>query len=119
MLTIPEKITIFLTDLEGQAIKQDKILVGIRTFATHKNDINLSPFLSDKDGKIEITKKDIQYQADNLISYGIMDYSSLETAKPNIEDTPIIKDDCDDRQTEYRYEIKMKTVGKSKLHNLL
>ncbi|MCB0762667.1 MAG: hypothetical protein KDC12_14155, partial [Flavobacteriales bacterium] len=85
MLTVPDKVTIQLTDSDGQPARLDKVLVGIKTFATHKNDIYLSPFLSDKDGRIEITKKDIQDTTDNFISYGIMDYSSLESANPNVE----------------------------------
>mgnify|MGYP003678727195 FL=1 len=60
-------------------------MIGIKTRANRKNDINLSPFLTNKDGRITITAKDIKECNDNFISYGIMDYSSLESAKPEIE----------------------------------
>ena len=84
-LFIPDKIQIDFLDSENNSLKQEKNLIGIRIFANHKNDIDLSPFLTDKNGTIIITAQDIREKFDNYISYGIMDYSSLETAKPKIE----------------------------------
>jgi hypothetical protein len=84
-LLLPEVIHINFLDKEGNTLRQKNILVGIHTFATRKNNINLSPFLSDKDGQITITKQQLQNRADIFISYGIMDYNSLETAKPDIQ----------------------------------
>jgi len=84
-LFIPDKIQIQLVDANGNSFHQDKILIGIKTFANHKNNINISPFLSDKNGIITITATDIKNAVDNFISYGLMDYSSLESAKPEIQ----------------------------------
>lgn len=84
-LFIPENIQIDFFDSENNPIRQEGILIGIKTRANRKNDINLTPFLTDKDGRITITAKDIKECSDNFISYGIMDYSSLESAKPEIE----------------------------------
>lgn len=84
-LFIPDKIQIDFLDAENNPLRQDKILIGIRTFANRKNDIDLSPFLTDKNGTIKITFQDIKNNFDNFISYGLMDYSSMESAKPEIE----------------------------------
>jgi hypothetical protein len=84
-LFIPDKIQIDFFDGNNNPLRQDKILIGIRTFANHKNDINLSPFLTDSSGSVTITSVDIKERFDNFVSYGLMDYSSLETAKPKIE----------------------------------
>ena len=84
-LFIPEKIEIQLVDALDKPICQDKILVGIRTFANHKNSIDLSPFLSDENGIIKITADNIKERCEISVSYGLMDYSELESAKPFIE----------------------------------
>ena len=84
-LYIPEKIEIQLEDALGNPILRDKILIGIRTFANHKNNVDLSPFLSDKNGIIKITADDIKERFDVFVSYGLMDYVSLESAKPMVE----------------------------------
>jgi len=74
-----------LTDNLGKPIRQENILLGIQTFANHKNDIDIYPFLSDHDGRLTITKEQVKQRADIFISYGIMDYAPLEYAKPDIE----------------------------------
>jgi hypothetical protein len=51
----------------------------------HKNDINLSPFVTNAAGIIDISREDILKRADIFISYGLMDYIELESSKPNIE----------------------------------
>jgi hypothetical protein len=84
-LFIPDKIQIDFFDGNDNPLRQDSILIGIRTFANHKNDIDLSPFLTDSSGSVTITSADIKERYDNFVSYGLMDYSSLETAKPKIE----------------------------------
>jgi len=83
-LFIPDIIHIDLTDKIGNPFRQENILVGIQTYATHKNSIDIYPFLSDEDGLLTITKEDIKKQANIFISYGIMDYAPLEYAKPDI-----------------------------------
>jgi hypothetical protein len=84
-LFIPDKIQIDFLDGNNNPLRQDKILIGIRTFANHKNDIDLSPFLTDSMGSLTINSVDIKDRFDSFVSYGLMDYSSLETAKPGIE----------------------------------
>ena len=83
-MIIPDKILIQLTDTNGNPFRQENVLTGIRTFATYKNDIDLYPFLSNEEGKIEITEKEIKDTAGNFISFGLMDYGSLESARPDI-----------------------------------
>jgi len=84
-LYIPDKIDIDFLDANENPIHQENILVGIRVLANHKNDIDLSPFLTDRSGHLTITSENIKYRYENFISYGLMDYSSLESAKPEIE----------------------------------
>jgi len=84
-LFVPDKIHIDFLDSNNNSLQQDKILIGIRTFANHKNDIDLSPFLTDRLGSLTITSADIKKRYNNFVSYGLMDYSSLETAKSGIE----------------------------------
>ena len=84
-MTLPDKIIIQLVTEDGQPFKQEDILIGIQTLAERKNDINLSPFLSDNNGKIEITNSQLRETAHDFISYGIMDHLTIESAKDNIE----------------------------------
>ena len=84
-LFIPDVIKINLLDKRGNSINQGNILIGIHTFATHKNNIDISPFLSDTTGQFVITKDQIKKRADIFIDYGIMDYDMLEYARPGIQ----------------------------------
>lgn len=85
MLTVPEHIEVQLVNSKGELVQQDNIVIGIHTIATRKNDIELSPFVSNEQGIVNISKADIEDRAENFISYGIMDYVSLESAKPIVE----------------------------------
>ncbi len=84
-LQLPDIINIDFVDYIGNPLRIENILIGIQTFATYKNNIDCSPFLTDTNGHITITKKDIQDRAKNFVQYGLMDYSTLESAKPGIE----------------------------------
>src|SRR3569833_3312155 len=84
-LFIPERINIELRNKKDEPLHQPNIFIGIRTMAFHTNDIDLSPFLSDAEGRLSITKDQIEEAADNFISYGLMDYVPLIYAKPGIE----------------------------------
>jgi len=84
-LFIPDIIKIKIKDQNGNPFKKENILLGIKTIATHKNNIDLSPFLTDSQGHIIITKEQIKNRADIFISYGLMDYVGLEYAKPHIQ----------------------------------
>ena len=85
MINIPDIIKIEFRDNDNNPLFQDNILIGIKTFAIHKNNIDVSPFVTDRNGTITILKKDLQELANESISLGLMDYTSLETAKENIE----------------------------------
>jgi hypothetical protein len=85
MINIPDKISIEFQDSDNKALFQENVLVGIKTFATHKNDIDISPFATDKNGTITIYKQDLQSLAMEYISLGLMDYTSLDSAKENVE----------------------------------
>jgi hypothetical protein len=84
-LFIPDIIKFSLLNKQGNPLRQGNILIGIQTFATHKNNIDISPFLSDKNGQFIITKDRVMERADIFIDYGIMDYGSLESARPDIK----------------------------------
>jgi hypothetical protein len=84
-MTLPEKVTIQFRTEDGEPFRHENILVGIQTFAERKNDINLSPFMSDKNGTIEIAKSELKATANDFISYGIMDYLGIESVRDNIE----------------------------------
>jgi hypothetical protein len=84
-LFIPDIIRLEITDKNGDPFRQENILIGIKTFAVHKNDIDISPFLSNKEGHITINKEQLSHRADLFISYGLMDYISLIYAKPGIQ----------------------------------
>ena len=84
-LFIPDIIKIDLVDKQGNPLRQKNILIGIHTFATHKNNIDISPFLSDTNGQFIITKENLKKRADIFTDYGVMDYGTLESAKPDIQ----------------------------------
>jgi hypothetical protein len=84
-LFIPDIIRIELTDKDGNPLRQENILLGIQTFATHKNNVDIYPFLSDKEGHVTILQEQVNERANTYISYGLMDYVSITYAKPNIE----------------------------------
>src|SRR5678809_165380 len=69
-LFIPDIIRIDLKDDLGKPLRQKNILLGIQTFANHKNNIDIYPFLSDKDGRFKITKEQVKERANIFISYG-------------------------------------------------
>ena len=84
-MIIPKKISLQITNEIGKPVRVKNILIGIRTFATRKNDIKLYPFVSNENGEIIIEKDQILNAANAFISYGIMDYASLESAKSTVE----------------------------------
>ncbi|MBD1384148.1 hypothetical protein IDJ75_02570 [Mucilaginibacter rigui] len=59
-LFIPKTIQIQLRDKENRPIEHENIMVGIKTRANQKNNINIYPFLSDKMGYIKISEEDIR-----------------------------------------------------------
>ena len=76
--------TKYFSEPAEKAFNQDNILLSIKTIANHKNNVELSPFQSNKNGLIIITKEQLIKRKDTFISYGLMDYQSIESAKPDI-----------------------------------
>ena len=85
MINIPKKIIIEFQDKENRPLHQDNILFGIKTSATRKNNIDISPFATNKNGSATIFKEDFQKLANEYIYLGIMDYTSLDSANENIQ----------------------------------
>lgn len=83
-LFIPDKIQIDFFDSNNNPLHQDKILIGIRTFANHKNDIDLSPFLTDSLGSLTITSADIKK---NLLQQDNNIFRRLNACKRRLEQT--------------------------------
>jgi hypothetical protein len=84
-LFVPDLITIEFGDKNDNPFYQKSILIGIKTHASHKNDIDIYPFMSDEQGHLRITQDQINERTNDFISYGLMDYASLDSAKPVIE----------------------------------
>lgn len=85
MLVLPETVTIRLTDPSGNRLRKENVLIGIHTYATKRNNIELYPFLTDKDGEVVITRRELQDTADNYVAYGLMDYVRIEYANPRVQ----------------------------------
>ena len=84
-LFVPEHITIELLNKKNEPFRCANVLLGIKTYASYRNDIDMSPLVSDADGLITITKAEIMEIVKEFIMGGIMDYSSLESANPDVE----------------------------------
>lgn len=84
-LFIPDLIEIKFVDKKGEPFRHADILFGVQTRAYYRNDIDISPFLSNSTGKLSITRQELQKQTDDVISEGIMDYVELDFARPAIE----------------------------------
>ena len=82
---LPDKITVKLVKPEQQNISVENILLYIKTNARHKNDFHLGPFVSDKNGVITITKKDLNNEVTATYESGLMDYSSIENCFSFVE----------------------------------
>jgi len=84
-LIIPEIIEIQLTDLSNQPLLIENIFVYLKTKAIRKNGFNLGPFISDKNGIIQITKADFMNEVSATYDSGLMDYSDIESTLTKVE----------------------------------
>ena len=84
-LIIPDKVTIRLIKQRQQDFPVDNILLYIKSYARHKNDFYLGPFVSDKEGIITITKEDIENEVTATYESGLMDYSGIENCFTFVE----------------------------------
>lgn len=93
MLVLPKKITIQLKDQNKSDLKIKNIIISINTKSTLKNNIELFPFISDKNGTFNITKELLIKNIEKTINGGLMDYAPIETAYPTIKILVIDKTD--------------------------
>jgi carboxypeptidase C (cathepsin A) len=82
---LPDKITVKLIKQRQQDLPLDNFLLYIKTYAKHKNDFYLGPFVSDKNGVITITKNDLDNEVTATYESGLMDYSSIENSFTFVE----------------------------------
>ena len=78
-LILPDKIRVRLVKPRQLDLPVDNILLYIKTHARHKNDFELGPFVSDKDGIITISKSDLDNEVAATYDSGLMDYSSIDS----------------------------------------
>jgi hypothetical protein len=84
-LVLPEKVVLRLVDPEGGAFLIRNVLFLVHTFARHKNDFELGPFVSDADGIVTITKRELLAEANATYDSGLMDYRAVEECHPLVE----------------------------------
>ena len=82
---LPDKITVKLVKPQHQNFSVENILLYIKTNARHKNDFYLGPFVSDENGLITITKKDLDNKVTATYESGLGDYSSIENSFSFVE----------------------------------
>jgi carboxypeptidase C (cathepsin A) len=82
---LPDKISVKLIKQRQQDLPLDNFLLYIKTYAKHKNDFYLGPFVSDKNGVITITKNDLDNEVTANYESGLMDYSSIENSFTFVE----------------------------------
>ena len=82
---IPDKVTVRLIKPRQQDFPVDNILLYIKTYARHKNDFCLGPFVSDQEGIISITKNEIEREVTATYESGLMDYSGIENCFTFVE----------------------------------
>ncbi len=78
-LILPDIIKVRLVKPRQLDLPVDNILLYIKTHASHKNDFELGPFVSDKDGIITISKSDLDNEVAATYDSGLMDYSSIDS----------------------------------------
>ena len=85
MTNFPETIEIQLVDKKHNKPIEGIVLM-VHLFANHKNDYYIYSSYSDNEGKIFITKKQLEFEIDIDRNMFIMDYSSnLSDCKPLFE----------------------------------
>jgi hypothetical protein len=84
-LVPPQKVIVQLMDGFGAALEISNVIFTIHLSARLKNDFYLGPFISDKSGKVMITRKDLDNAIKATYSSGLMDYVPVETCYPFIE----------------------------------
>ena len=84
-LYLPKSVTIALKTPEGNPLQLANVLLEIQTFATYKNNISLSPFATNHEGIARITNEEMRAEVSATYDSGLMDYTSIESAKDSVE----------------------------------
>jgi hypothetical protein len=84
-LLIPEKVVLRLVDSESNPLRVANVLFLVHTFAKRKNDFTLGPFVTDEEGVVTITKRDLLAEATAHYESGLMDYDAIENCQPSVE----------------------------------
>jgi carboxypeptidase C (cathepsin A) len=84
-LVLPDKIEIRLVKFPTVTVSTDNVLVYIKTHASHKNDMYLGPYMSDKDGMVTMLKADLESDVEATYDSGLMDYSNVESSFSFVE----------------------------------
>jgi hypothetical protein len=84
-LILPQKVTLRLVNSERKQLRVPNILFLIHTFANYRNDFELGPFVSDADGVVTITRRELLADADAHYDSGLMDYRAVEDRKDAVE----------------------------------
>jgi len=86
MLKFPNHIVLKLIEgLTHKPITIPNVIISIHIFAIKKNDYNLGPFFSDKNGEIKIDKHVLDILAEAEIQTGLMDYNNIHECSPLVE----------------------------------
>jgi hypothetical protein len=84
-LILPEKVTLRLIDSECKPLHIANLLFVVHAFANYKNDFELAPFVSDADGIVTISRRELLAEADAHYDSGLMDYRRLEDCRQEVE----------------------------------
>jgi hypothetical protein len=84
-MNCPEQITIKLKDLRNNK-PASRYIIYLTVLANRKNNYTVGPLISDDNGTIVLTKKQIEDEIEDSISSFLMDYSSrLDDCKQEVE----------------------------------
>jgi len=84
-LIVPNKVSIQLADTSNRPFKMSDVIFRIRLLARFKNDFSLGPFLSDANGLVTVSKKEIEAGVAANYDSGLMDYAPLSNCSPSVE----------------------------------
>ena len=84
-LILPDLVTIALRDGSDRPIKVPNVVFSVHLFARRKNDFELLPFSSDADGRVTITRRDLECEIASAYDSGLMDYVAVESCFPLVE----------------------------------
>ena len=84
-MVFPENITLRLLDSKQDPLRIAGVLLGVRIFAERKNDFFLQPFVTDNDGAVVVSKRELMAEVAAHYDSGLMDYMAVEGAKSVVE----------------------------------